>query len=33
MLFARINGSSGKFQTEVIPTTLLPMGSGEIQAP
>jgi LacI family transcriptional regulator len=32
MLFARINGSRDKFQTEVIPTTLIPMGSGEIPA-
>jgi LacI family transcriptional regulator len=33
MLFARINGGRDKFQTEVIPTTLIPMGSGEIKAP
>lgn len=32
MLFDRINGGSGKFQTEIIQTTLTPMGSGEIKA-
>lgn len=33
MLFARINGESAKFHTEIVNTTLTPMGSGEIQAP
>jgi LacI family transcriptional regulator len=32
MLFDRINGDTSKFRTEVIETTLTPMGSGEIKA-
>jgi LacI family transcriptional regulator len=32
MLFARINGDISKFHTEIIETTLTPMGSGEIKA-
>jgi LacI family transcriptional regulator len=32
MLFARINGENAKFRTEIIQTTLIPMGSGEIKA-
>ncbi len=32
MLFARINGDTSKFHTEIIETTLTPMGSGEIKA-
>ena len=32
MLFNRINGDTGKYQTEVLQTTLTPMGSGEIKA-
>ena len=32
MLFNRINGDTGKYQTEVLQTTLIPMGSGEIKA-
>ncbi len=32
MLFNRINGDAGKYQTEVLQTTLIPMGSGEIRA-
>ena len=31
MLFSRINGESTQFQMEIIPTTLTPMGSGEIK--
>lgn len=31
MLFDRINGQSSKYTTEVVPTTLIPMGSGEIK--
>lgn len=31
MLFNRINGESSKYSTEVVPTTLVPMGSGEIK--
>lgn len=31
MLFDRINGQSSKYRTEVVPTTLMPMGSGEIK--
>lgn len=30
MLFDRINGQSTKYRTEVVPTTLITMGSGEI---
>lgn len=33
MLFDRIQGDTGKHQTEVLQTTLTPMGSGEIKAP
>ena len=32
MLFNRINGDTSKYQTEVLQTTLTPMGSGEIKA-
>jgi LacI family transcriptional regulator len=32
MLFARINGDISNFRTEIIETTLTPMGSGEIKA-
>ncbi len=31
MLFNRINGESSKYTTEVVPTTLITMGSGEIR--
>jgi LacI family transcriptional regulator len=31
MLFSRINGNLNGYQTEVVPTTLIPMGSGEIK--
>jgi LacI family transcriptional regulator len=31
MLFSRINGNLNGYQTEVVPTTLIPMGSGEIR--
>lgn len=31
MLFSRINGNLNGFVTEVVPTTLIPMGSGEIK--
>ena len=32
MLFNRINGDTSKYQTEILQTTLTPMGSGEIRA-
>lgn len=32
MLFARINGEISKVHTEIVPTALIPMGSGEIAA-
>lgn len=32
MLFDRINGDTGKYQIEILQTTLTPMGSGEIKA-
>lgn len=31
MLFSRINGNLNSYVTEVVPTTLIPMGSGEIK--
>jgi LacI family transcriptional regulator len=31
MLFDRINGSTSKYSTVSVPTTLVPMGSGEIK--
>lgn len=32
MLFNRINGDTAKYHTEIVQTTLIPMGSGEIKA-
>ena len=32
MLFNRINGDTAKYHTEIVQTTLIPMGSGEIRA-
>jgi LacI family transcriptional regulator len=31
MLFARINGNASAYRTEIVPTFLIPMGSGEIK--